>query len=128
MLSGDGGTIPRYVWSHGNFTAPSSVDEENVGRCLDITNIELLFRIYHATRTSAVGSALAFATDPSLTTNHRYEYGIAEQGTTSTSYFPILDLANQDDSNGSFRPVIMGAGFPLASIYGAVWVRASGVA
>ncbi len=126
VLSGDGGTIPRYVWSHGDFTAPSSVTAADVGRCIDITFVEMLMRIYHATRASAVGSGLTFAANMSNTSGVYYEYGIAEQGTTSKSYFPVLDLANQDDTNGSFKPVTMGEGFAIASIYGAVWTRATG--
>ena len=126
-LSGNGGQIPYFVWAGGNFTAPGSVTTANVGAVYNISNLDLLFRIYHATRASAVASGLTFAVRSGVTTAY-YEYGISEQGTTSTNYWPVLDLANQDATNGSFYPFELADGFGVSSIYGGVWVRASGVA
>ena len=125
-LSGNDGTIPYYVWAGGNFTAPGTVTTANVGACYDITLVELAFRIYHATRASAVASGLNFAVRGSVTTTY-YEYGISEQGTTSDNYWPVLDLANQDATNGSFAPWSLHEDFGPSSIYGAVWVRSTGV-
>lgn len=126
-VSGNGGTIPRYVSGDGNYTAPASVTTANVLACYDITEIELAMRIYHATRASAVASGLTFA-GGGETTGVYYEYGNWAIGTNSDNYFPVLDLANQDDTNGSFYPVALADGFGVSSIYGVVWVRASGVA
>lgn len=126
-LSGNGGEIPYFVWAGGNFTAPSSVTQANVGAVYDINLVELAMRIYHATRASAIASSLNFAVRPSVTTTY-YEYGIAEQGTDSKNYFPVLDLANQDGTNGSFAPWSLHEDFGVSSIYGMVWCRATGVA
>lgn len=126
-LAGNGGTIPRYVSGDGNYTAPSSVTNANVLAVYDINETELLFRIYHATRATAVPSGLTFA-GGGETTGVYYEYGNWAIGTNSDNYFPVLDLANQDDTNGSFYPVRLGEGFGISSIYAPVWVRASGVA
>lgn len=126
-LSGDGGTIPRYVYAGGNQTAPSSVTTANTFAVYPVTEVELLMRIYHATRASAVASGLTFS-GAAANTNSFYEYGNWAIGTGSDNYWPVLDLANQDATNGSFYPVSLGEGFGVSSIYGGVWVRASGVA
>lgn len=125
-LSGDGGTIPRYVYGGGNQTAAGSVTVANVFAVYPITELELLFRIYHATRATAVASGLTFS-QAGASTGY-YEYGNWAIGTGSNNYWPVLDLANQDNTNGSFYPVALGEGFGVSSIYGGVWVRASGVA
>lgn len=126
-LSGNGGAIPRYVYGGGNQTAAGSVTTANVFAVYPITELELLFRIYHATRATAVASGLTFS-GAAVDTGSFYEYGIWEIGSGSDNYFPVLDLANQDATNGSFYPVALGEGFGVSSIYGGVWVRASGVA
>ena len=126
-VSGNGGTIPRYVYAGGNQTAAASVTTANVFACYDITAVELLMRIYHATRATAVASGLTFA-GGGETTGVYYEYGNWAIGTGSDNYWPVLDLANQDDTNGSFYVTALGEGFGVSSIYGGVWTRASGVA
>lgn len=126
-LSGNGGTIPRYFYAGENLTAPSSVTTANQVMVYDVADVDAAFRIYHATRATAVASGLTFA-GGGETTGVYYEYGNWAIGTNSDNYFMVLDLANQDDTNGSFYVIQLADGFGVSSIYGIVWVHASGVA
>lgn len=125
-LSGNGGSIPRFVAAYNASTGSAS--DKSVIACWDISKLELLFRLYHATAATAVSTGLTYATDPGVTTGVYYEWGIAEIDATSTNYFPVLDLANQDDTNGSFKAVELWQESTVTDLFPGVWVQASGVA
>ena len=127
-LSGNGGAIPRYVYGGENQTAPSSVTVDNTVPVYDISNVMLAGRIYSATRALAVATGLTFGGPAALPTTSFYEYGNWAVGTNSDNYQLVLDLDNQDATNGSFMPVEMFGGFGRSSIYGVVWMYATGVA
>lgn len=103
-LSG-GATTPRYLVLCGNITSDSSVTILDRIPVIDLRDIQILMRMYHATAATSGPDNVTLAVDPLATTGVYYEYGTWEIGTGSDNYQLVIDVANQDDTNGEFKVV-----------------------
>jgi hypothetical protein len=125
-LTGDGGGIPRYV-SLQTITSAASMTHKDVIAVYDITDLEFLFRLYHVTAATAGPDNVKVIDQPRIRVTSTaisakfYEWGIYEIGTASDNYFPIVDVASQDDTNGGVAiteiPTESGATENFAPVY-----------
>lgn len=131
-LTGDGGGIPRYIAMETQ-TTDASVDAKDVIAVYDVMDFEFLFALYHATASSAEPQDIKIALQPTIPVGSTaistvfYEWGIYEIGTGSNNYFPIVDVANQDSTNGGVAIVQIPAGVSIATDFAPVWVAFGGL-
>ncbi|KKK49769.1 hypothetical protein LCGC14_3131720, partial [marine sediment metagenome] len=91
-LSGDASVLPKYI-ALQTVTAGSSVTLDDTIACVDINDVELLMRLYHTTAGSSEQQDAEFL--------QPYEWGIYEPDASSAGYYPVIDIANQDGTNGA---------------------------
>ena len=132
-LTGDGGGIPRYMALETQ-TTDSSIDAKDVIAVYDVMDLEFLFALYHTTASSAEPQDIKIALQPTIPVGSTaistvfYEWGIYEIGTCSNNYFPIVDVANQDATNGGVAIIGIPAGVSIATDFAPVWVAFGGLA
>lgn len=132
-LTGDSGGITRYIAAY-DLTATASVDENSVIGVYDVTDFQFLFRLYHATASSAQIQDIRINVRPQIPVGSTaiatdfYEWGWWEIGTGSDNYQPIVDVANQDSTNGGVAIVAAANESDIADNFGLVWVEFSGLA
>jgi len=122
-LTGDvtDATAPLYVAAHA-FTSSSSVDDQSRIKAYRVDDLQFLFRLYAATASDAqiqdinIGSWRYEAST-------LYEWGIYEVDATSANYFPIVDVASQDDDDGVVRIIEPYLGSGVTDNFGLVWVE-----
>ena len=117
-LSGDASVLPKYI-ALQTVTAGSSVTLDDTIACVDINDVELLMRLYHTTAGSSEQQDAEFL--------QPYEWGIYEPDASSTGYYPVIDIANQDGVNGAFQIVEFSSESDPADDYGLVWVETTGL-
>lgn len=131
-LTGDGGGIPRYIALETK-TGESSVDSKDVIAVYDVQDLEFLFRLYHSTASSSEPQDVRVTLQPKIPVGSTaiatdfYEWGIYEIGTGSDNYFPIVDVANQDATNGGVRIVEIPAEADIDEDFAPVWVTFGGL-
>lgn len=131
-LTGDGGGIPRYV-SLQTITSAASMTHKDVIPVYDITELEFMFRLYHSTASSAEPADVKVIDYPRIHVGSTaistvfYEWGIYEIGTGSDNYFPIVDVANQDSTNGGVAIVEIATEAAQGDDFAPVWVVFGGL-
>ena len=125
-VTGDSGGIPRY-FALESVTSGSGNDHKDVIAVFDITECEFLFRLNATAAADAEPQDVKVIDYPRIHVGSTaistvfYEWGIFEIGTGSDNYFPIVDVANQDATNGGVAiveiPTEVGIGDDLAPVW-----------
>lgn len=104
-FTGSGGaTKPVFLALCGNITADGSVTIADRIPVVRLSDIQILMRMYHATAATSGPDNVTLGL-PLVTSGVYYEYGVWEIGTGSDNYEWVIDVANQDDTNGEFKVV-----------------------
>lgn len=120
-LTGDvtDATAPLYM-ALGNVTSSASVDKLSKVAAYSLDDIQVLMRLYASTASDAeiqdinVGSWRYEAST-------LYEWGIYEPNTSSSGYFPVVDVGNQDDDDGVVRIMEGSSDSAIGDDFGLVW-------
>ena len=112
-------TAPLFMAMAKN-TSTASIDAQSRLKVLSLDDIQCLFRLYATALSDAEIADVNFSAWRYEPTS-LYEFGIYEPDTSSKHYFLIVDVANQDNTNGTIaiREPYLGSG--VGDDGGLVW-------